>query len=128
MKSLLLKVTLGFAVSVIVGGCAVPMSISSHVDRPDLLIHYHANISERLEINQADRVHSDCSTPNCPPEIIRYEAGTLVLDFMDPRTNKLVWRGWAQNSVEDMLGNQDLMAKTIEQAVTGMLRQLPPMR
>jgi hypothetical protein len=40
----------------------------------------------------------------------------------------LVWRGWAQNKVEDMLRNRDAMAKTIDQAVDKLLRQLPRMR
>jgi uncharacterized protein DUF4136 len=94
---------------------------------PDLLIHYHANISERIDVNRADRVHGYCSAADCPPETVRYEAGTLVLDMIDSRTNKLVWRGWAQDSVED-LRNRNRMAKTIDQAVAKMLRQLPPMR
>jgi len=95
---------------------------------PDLLIHYHANISQRIDVNRADRAYGYCGAGDCPPDIVRYEAGTLVLDFIDARTNTLVWRGWAQHSVEDMLRNRDRMAKTIDQAVTEMLRQLPPMR
>jgi hypothetical protein len=95
---------------------------------PDLLIHYHANISERIDVNEADRAYGYCNAADCPPETFRYEAGTLVLDFMDSRTNTLVWRGWAQNSVEDMLRNRDRMARTIDQAVAEMLRRLPPMR
>jgi hypothetical protein len=95
---------------------------------PDLLIHYHANISERMDVNQADRAFGYCRGADCPPETVWYEAGTLVLDVMDARTNKLVWRGWAQNSVEDMLRDQDRMAKTIDQAVAEMLRQLPRTR
>ena len=55
-----------------------------------------------------------------------YEAGTLVLDIVDTRSNRLLWRGWAQNSVEDMLDDPDRMAKTIEEAVARMLRRLPP--
>jgi hypothetical protein len=99
---------------------------SSHT--PDLLIHYHANISERIDVNKADRAYGYCRAADCPPETVWYEAGTLVLDFMDSHTNKLVWRGWAQNSVEDMLRNQAKMAKTIDQAVAEMLRQLPQRR
>jgi hypothetical protein len=95
---------------------------------PDLLIHYHANISERIDVNNADRPYGYCSAGECPPETVRYEAGTLVLDFVDPRTNKLVWRGWAQNSVEDMLQNRDRMAETIDRAVAQMLQRLPLMR
>ena len=95
---------------------------------PDLLIHYHANITERIDVNKADRAYGYCQGADCPPESIWYEAGTLVLDFMDARTNKLVWRGWAQNSVEDMLRDKDKMAGTIDRAVAEMLSRLPPTR
>jgi hypothetical protein len=95
---------------------------------PDILIHYHANITKRIDVNQADRAYGYCGATDCPPESVEYEAGTLVLDFMDAHTNKLIWRGWAQNSVEDMLRNRDKMASTIDQAVAGMLRQLPRAR
>jgi hypothetical protein len=95
---------------------------------PDLLIHYHANISERIDVNQADRVYGYCGAADCPPDTVRYEAGTLVLDFIDRQTNKLVWRAWAQNTVEDMLRDRDAMARTIDRSVAEMLRQLPPAR
>jgi hypothetical protein len=94
---------------------------------PDLLIHYHANIRQRIDVNRIDRAYGYCSETNCPSESIHYEAGTLVLDFIDARTNRLVWRGWAENSVEDMLDDRDRMAKTIDEAVTRMVKQLPPL-
>jgi hypothetical protein len=93
---------------------------------PDLLIHYHANISERIDVNRVDQRYGYCRAGDCPADSIWYEAGTLVLDLMDARTNKLVWRGWAQNSVAEMLRDQDKMARTIDQAVAEMLRRLPP--
>ena len=57
---------------------------------------------------------------------MHYEAGTLVLDIVDAHTNRLVWRGWAQNSVSDLLNDSDRMPNTIEQAVAQMLLRLPP--
>ena len=92
---------------------------------PDLLIHYHANIRERLDIDRIDRAHGYYDAQNSAPATIRHEAGTLVLDFIDARTNRLIWRGWAQHSVEDMLDDPDRMARTINQAVTRMLQRLP---
>jgi Domain of unknown function (DUF4136) len=92
---------------------------------PDLLIHYHAHISQRLDVNHVDRVYGYCSQSVCPPDIVRYEAGTLVLDIVDAQTNRVIWRGWAQNSVGNMLENRDVMAKTIDQAVERMLLRLP---
>lgn len=95
-------------------------------ESPDLLTHYHANITKRINANHVDRAYGYCSRQDCPPEIVEYEAGTLVLDILDARSNRLIWRGWATNSVEDMLNDPDRMAKTIERAVSEMLRRLPP--
>jgi hypothetical protein len=93
----------------------------------DLLVHYHANISKRINANvNHDGAYGYCSQAVCPPEVVEYEAGTLVLDIVDARTNRLIWRGWAQNSVEDMLNDPDQMAKTIDEAVARMLLRLPP--
>jgi hypothetical protein len=110
------------------GLAARGMELTSTTGTPDLLIHYHANISERIDVDKADRVYGYCRNADCPPESVWYEAGTLVLDFMDADTNRLVWRGWAQNSVEDMLKDREKMARTIDQAITEMLRQLPRTR
>jgi hypothetical protein len=50
-----------------------------------------------------------------------------VLDIVDARTNRLLWRGWAQNNdAEEMLKDPDRMAKTVEEAVARMLLRLPP--
>jgi len=51
-----------------------------------------------------------------------------VIDLIDVRTGRLVWRGWAQDSVEGVLDNQDRLARKIEQAVRLMLARLPAAR
>ncbi len=60
---------------------------------PDLLIHYHANISRRIDINWIDRERGYCYGDDCPVRTVEAEAGTLVVDVIDARTNRLVWRG-----------------------------------
>jgi hypothetical protein len=92
---------------------------------PDLRIHYHANITQRIDVNRADRAYGYCSGGDCPADTIEYEAGTLILDIIDTRSNRLIWRGWAQNSVEDLLDDPDKMARMINEAVTRMLERLP---
>jgi hypothetical protein len=94
-------------------------------DGPDLLIHYHASINQRMNVNRVDTNYGYCYD-NCEPQVSNYEAGTLVLDIVDARTNRVIWRGWAQDSVEQVLGNRDRMAKKIHEAVTRMLANLPP--
>jgi hypothetical protein len=94
---------------------------------PDLLIHYHANIRQRLDVNRADRSYGYCTAGDCPPDTIVYEAGTLVIDIMDARSKRLVWRGWAQESVEDLLDNPEQMARMLREAVERMMQRLPRM-
>jgi len=92
---------------------------------PDLRIHYHANISERIDIDRVDRDRGYCTGEGCTPPVVSYEAGTLVIDVIDARTNRLIWRGWAQNTVKGMLENQDTMARQIDEAVTRMFERFP---
>jgi hypothetical protein len=94
----------------------------------DLLVHYHANIRSRLDPNQADRAYGYCPSGDCLLTPTEYEAGTLVVDIVDARTNRLVWRGWAQMGVENLLHDPDRMAQTIDRAVTRMLQRLPPVQ
>jgi hypothetical protein len=82
--------------------------ISATSEHPDLLIHYHANITERLNADAK-----------------RYEAGTLVVDIVDASTNVLMWRGWASGSVEGVLGNRDRLRRRIDNDVAGMFETLP---
>ena len=88
----------------------------------DLLIHYHAAINERIDVDEIDRRYGYCADADCQPgvtpRVTRYEAGTLVVDIIDARTQRLIWRGWAQDSVEDVLGNRDRVRQTVEEGVS----------
>ena len=90
---------------------------------PDLVLHYHASISQQIDVSGADRESGYCDANDCRPYV--YEAGTLVLDLVDTRTNKLVWRGWAKDSVDGMIDNQELMEQKVDEAVTRILEKLP---
>jgi hypothetical protein len=100
----------------------------SDAGTPDLLIHYHASINRRFNVMGADNQYGYCSDEQCQEWVVDYEAGTLVLDFVDPRTNRVVWRAWAQDSVENSLKNPDRMEKMINQAVTRMFSLFPQTR
>jgi len=91
----------------------------------DLQVHYHAHISDRIDLSTIDQDFGFCTGEGCQPEVEVYEAGTLVIDIVDPRTQRILWRGWAQGSVEDELDNPDAMEATIENAVARMLALFP---
>ncbi len=90
---------------------------------PDIIVHYHANVSQRFQVNE---VEGNCAGVDCRPGVIEYEQGTLVIDLMDAKTNKLLWRGWAQDSVQGVIDNQDLLDRKVDEAVRKMIALLPP--
>lgn len=54
-----------------------------------------------------------------------YEEGTIVIDIVDARTDRVVWRGWAQSNMDGVIDNQDLLEKQIRKAVARMMERLP---
>ena len=86
----------------------------------DLVIHYHATITQEIEITPTDRF-DHCY--NCGSSV--YDAGTLLIDFVDARSSRLVWRGWAEK-VDAVIENQDWMEETIDRVVAQILKKLPP--
>lgn len=93
---------------------------------PDLLIHYHASIRQRIDVNRTDQEYGYCAGDGCAIPIVGFEAGTLVLDIVDRRTNRVIWRGWAQDSLDDTLVDRDEMRRRIGRAVSKMLARFPP--
>jgi Domain of unknown function (DUF4136) len=72
--------------------------------RADLQIHIHARVDRRVGAAGAT---------------------TLVLDFIDRRTNALAWRGWAEGIPDAVIDDQDWMYATIDEAVAKILARLP---
>jgi hypothetical protein len=89
--------------------------------KPDLLIHYHASVTQQVDVNAADQKYGYCD--DCRPYV--FDAGTLTIDFVDTRTNRLVWRGWAEDSLDRVVDHQDWLEQKIDEAVTRILERLP---
>lgn len=97
-------------------------------DVPDLRIHFHAVVRERLNVGAVDARQGLCAAADCAGTVTEFEEGTLIVDVMDGRTNRLVWRGWAQEPMGDVLQNRDALAKRIDRAVKGLMSALPGRR
>ncbi len=91
--------------------------------QPDLLVHYHVSINQEINATQVDASYGYTCT-GCEPYV--YDAGTLLIDFVDARTHALVWRGWAEGSMDNAIDNQAFMERKIDDAVTRILKKLPP--
>lgn len=90
---------------------------------PDLRLHYHASVSQRIYVRDVDRRDGFCDNGDCGAEV--YDQGTLLIDLVDAGTNTLVWRGWAEDSFDGVVERQARMEAEIDAAVARILERLP---
>ncbi len=55
-----------------------------------------------------------------------YKEGTIVLQMVDFKTNKLVWEGVAEGALTGLAGNPQEAEETIGRAVKDLLEEFPP--
>jgi hypothetical protein len=93
---------------------------------PDLLIHYHATAQRQfleLEVDPAFNTY--------PPQyrgdsaIREYDAATLVLDVVEARTQRLLWRGWVEDALANILDDQRRMERHVAASVKNLMEELP---
>lgn len=94
-------------------------------DIPDLRVHYHANISSKMHVNTGDQTAGACYDEDCTVRVFDDEVGTIVIDVVDGHTNRLIWRGWAQNPLQGVLDHQQKFQARIHDAVTRMFARFP---
>jgi hypothetical protein len=90
-------------------------------EAPDLLVRYYASVEQQVNADGADRPYVACE--DCRPFV--FDAGTIVVDLIDARTHRLVWRGWAEGSIDGVIDNQAWMEKRVDEAVARILERLP---
>ena len=91
---------------------------------PDLLVHYHASVNQRMDVYEADNRHGYCYG-DCQPQINNYDQGTLIIDIVDTKSSKVVWRGWAQDTMDGVIDDQPRLEKQVNEGVTKMMKLLP---
>lgn len=92
---------------------------------PDLLVHYHANVTPRIEEHHGTPDTGACYDGDCSVRVIEREQGTILVDVLDARSGRLVWRGWAQMQMDGVFGHADRLADRLGTAVTAMFKRFP---
>ena len=92
---------------------------------PDLLVHYHTNVTRQLDVQRVEREYEHCYGRGCEPTIVEYELGTLMIDVVDARSNRLVWRAWSRDSVSGVIDHQDRLRQAVVDAVAEMMKAFP---
>jgi hypothetical protein len=88
--------------------------------KPDIVIAYHIGMQDRVSVE-----HYGYSYWRRGPrrtEVHRYKEGTLILDFVDPKGQQLVWRGWATG----VISGPERMEEHIDNAVKSIIAKYPP--
>lgn len=92
---------------------------------PDLLVHHHANVAPRIDVNRGDPTTGACYDGDCRVRVLEQEVGTILIDVLDARTKRLIWRGWAQTSVDGVLGDPQKVEDRVTKAVSRMFKRFP---
>lgn len=89
----------------------------------DMLVHYHASVSQEIDVRNLDPNSAYCKENECRPFI--HDKGTLLVDLVEGRADKLIWRGWAEGSLDGVVDNQAWMESRIDEAILKILTRLP---
>ncbi len=90
---------------------------------PDVFVHYHLNMSQRLDVRTLDG--NPTTAEDSGNRAYIYDAGTLMVELIDARSARVVWRGWAEGSFDGMIDNQALLEARVDEAVQKILQRLP---
>ena len=88
-------------------------------------MHYHASVNQKIDVYQAWTTATAIVTTTASRSVAEYEQGTLVIDMVDTKTNKVVWRGWAQDSMTGIIDTRIGLKAQVEESVTKMMLRLP---
>ena len=91
--------------------------------QPDLLLHFHASVTQQIDTRVVDTGYVNHQTTEGGAYV--FDAGTLFIDFVDPRTNTLVWRGWAEGRLDGAIDDQASMDARVDESVRHILQRLP---
>ena len=97
-------------------------------NEPDLQIHWHTNVTREHAVEAHRREYGDYPNgqgSSSDREIVEYEIGTLLIDVVDARSKKLVWRAWARENYSGVIDTQERLRLTVLDAIAAMMRRFP---
>ena len=102
------------------------LGYQKNVESPALLVVYHAGLEDKIDVSPYG--YGYChgryygGYGGYGGSYLRsYKEGTLILDFVDPETMHLIWRGWAVGAFDDA----ENAAMYVNKAVAKILKKFP---
>ncbi len=88
----------------------------------DLQVSYFAAVKEKIDISTYPSTYRHWQGETY---VTKYDEGTLILDLVDAKDQRLVWRGIARDEVNLLAAPEEREAQ-LREAVTKLLEQYPP--
>jgi hypothetical protein len=100
-------------------------------EKADFSVAYHVALTQKLDAHTTYSGYGPYrgggGAPGGAPTTVvnQYEMGTLLVDFIDPSTKRVIWRGTAQSRVNESRDPEERQA-LLRAAVERLLTQFPP--
>jgi Domain of unknown function (DUF4136) len=97
--------------------------------KPDFYVAYHIALEQRLDARTIYTGYGPYrgwyGVGGAQTVVDSYDLGTLLVDFISPATNDVIWRGTAQSRIQELKTPAERQAR-IQNAVDRLLEQFPP--
>ena len=95
--------------------------LQKDLDAPDLLVAYHSRLRRRRDVD----VYTYGYWAPRAVDVDQHHEDVLVLDFVDRRTNQLVWRGWSVETIDFYASDPRRQRQRLQKAVEEILKRYP---
>ena len=96
--------------------------------KPDFEVAYHVAIEQKLDaqtIYTGYGPYRGWGMAGAHTVVDSYDLGTLMIDFITPTTNSVIWRGTAQSRIQELKTPQE-REQRIQEVVDEVLDKFPP--
>ena len=90
---------------------------------PDFLIAYHGDVQSKVDVTNWGYRYPGWYGGT---EVYQYEEGTLIVDFVDPSSNNLIYRSTLKAEMDRRSTDFEKRQKRINEAVQKILKSFPP--
>jgi hypothetical protein len=96
--------------------------------KPDFYVGHHLSLKTKVDVQTMQTYYPYSwyyPYRSMPTQVREYEQGMLIIDIIDAKTEKVVWRGWATKRLKENPSNEESQ-KTVKKIVGEILAQFPP--
>lgn len=98
-----------------------------NVNNPDFVVTYHVGAEDKVNVTDWGYGYGRYGGwyGGGGVDVYQYKEGTLILDVIDWKSKQLIWRGFAQGTI-DPDAPTEKREQRLNEAVTRMLANFPP--